>query len=57
MSKARRLSLLMGTFLVALSLTVAGCGGSGVTDEKKKEAKEEVEKKEEKDKEKKEEEK
>lgn len=50
MNKARRLTLLIGTFLVALSLTVAGCGGGADKEEKKKEA----EKKEEQDKEKKE---
>lgn len=50
MSKARRLRLLIGTFLVALSVTVAGCGGAD-----KEEKKKETEKKEEKDKEKKEE--
>ncbi len=37
MSKARRLTLLIGTFLVALSLTVAGCGGGADKEEKKKE--------------------
>jgi len=37
MNKARRLTLLIGTFLVALSLTVAGCGGGADKEEKKKE--------------------
>ncbi len=49
-SKARRLSLLIGAFLLALSITLTGCSSAD-----KEEQKKEVEKKEEKDKEKKEE--
>jgi hypothetical protein len=50
LSKAKRLRLLIGAFLLALSVSVSGvamtgCGG-GVTEEQKKEAKEEAEKKE-----------
>ena len=56
MSKARRLRLLMGASLLALSVVLSGCTGA-VTEEKKEEQKKEQEKKEEKDKEKKEEEK
>ena len=50
MSKARRLSLLIGAFLLALSMTLSGCSSAD-----KEEQKKEVEKKEEQDKEKKEE--
>jgi len=50
-SKARRLSILIGAFLLALSITLTGCGGGADKEEQKKE----VEKKEEQDKEKKEE--
>ncbi len=51
LSKAKRLRLLIGAFLLALSVSVSGvamtgCGG-GVTEEQKKEAKKEAEKKEE----------
>ena len=49
MSKARRLSLLIGAFLLALSMTLTGCSSAN-----KEEQKKEVEKKEEQDKEKKE---
>jgi len=47
------LSALIGALLVALSLTLTGCGG-GVTEEQKKEAKEKAEEKEKESKEKKE---
>lgn len=50
MSKARRLRLLIGAFLLALSMSLTGCSAAD-----KEEKKKEVEKKEEKDKEKKEE--
>lgn len=49
MSKTRRLSLLIGAFLLALSMTLTGCSSAN-----KEEQKKEVEKKEEQDKEKKE---
>jgi hypothetical protein len=50
LSKAKRLRLLIGAFLLALSVIVSGvamtgCGG-GVTEEQKKEGKQEAEKKE-----------
>ncbi len=58
-SKAKRLRLLIGAFLLALSVSLSGVAltgcGSGVTEEGKKEAKKEAEKKEEEAKEKKEE--
>ena len=56
MSKARRLQLLIGALLLALSMSLTGCGGA-VTEEGKEEEKKEAEKKEEEGKEKKEEEK
>jgi hypothetical protein len=43
--KVKRLSALIGALLVALSLTLTGCGG-GVTEEQKKEAKKTAEEKE-----------
>jgi hypothetical protein len=51
LSKAKRLRVLVGALLLALSVSlsgvvVTGCGGSGVTPEKKEEAKKEAEKKE-----------
>jgi ribosomal protein L12E/L44/L45/RPP1/RPP2 len=51
LSKAKRLRLLVGAFLLALSVSVSGvamtgCAG-GVTEEQKKEKKEEAKKKEE----------
>ncbi len=51
LSKAKRLRLLIGAFLLALSVSLSGvaatgCAG-GVTEEQKKEAKEEAKKKEE----------
>ncbi len=51
MSKSKRLRLTVGAFLLALSVTlsgvaITGCGGSGVTEEEKKEGKKEAEKKE-----------
>ena len=51
MSKTKRLRLLIGAFLLALSMSLSGvaltgCGGSGTTPEEKKEAKKEAEKKE-----------
>ncbi len=52
MSKARQLRLLIGTFLLALSVILSGCSGS-VTQEEKKEKKKLLERKEETDKEKK----
>jgi hypothetical protein len=52
LSKARRLRLLIGTFLLALSVILSGCSGS-VTQEEKKEKKKMLERKEETDKEKK----
>jgi hypothetical protein len=53
LSKARRLRLLVGTFLLALSVTLSGCSGSSVTQEEKKEKMKMLKKKEETDKEKK----
>jgi hypothetical protein len=50
LSKARRLRLLVGTFLLALSVTLSGCSGS-VTQEQKKEKMKMLKKKEETDKE------
>ncbi|MDQ3925424.1 MAG: hypothetical protein M3272_00340 [Actinomycetota bacterium] len=55
-SKVKRLSALIGALLVALSLTLTGCGG-GVTEEQKKEAKKTAEEKEKESKEKQEKEK
>ena len=52
LSKARRLRLLVGTFLLALSVILSGCSGS-VTQEQKQEKKKMLKKKEETDKEKK----
>src|SRR5215204_4015697 len=52
LSKARRLRLLVGTFLLALSVMLTGCSGSG-TQEQKQEKKKMLKKKEETDKEKK----
>ena len=52
MSKARRLRLVVGTFLLALSVALSGCSGS-VTQEEKKEKMKMLKKKEETDKEKK----
>ena len=52
LSKARRLRLLVGTFLLALSVILTGCSGS-VTQEQKEEKKKMLKKKEETDKEKK----
>jgi hypothetical protein len=52
LSKARRLRLLVGTFLLALPVTLSGCSGS-VTQEEKKEKMKMLKKKEETDKEKK----
>ena len=52
LSKARRLRLLVGTFLLALSVILSGCNGS-VTQEQKQEKKKMLKKKEETDKEKK----
>jgi hypothetical protein len=52
LSKVRRLRLLVGTFLLALSVTLSGCSGS-VTQEEKKEKMKMLKKKEETDKEKK----
>ena len=52
MSKARRLRLLVGTFLLALSMTLSGCSGS-VTQEEKEGKKKMLKKREETDKEKK----
>ncbi len=51
LSKAKRLRLLLGALLVALSVTLSGvaltgCGGGGVTPEQKEEKKKEAEKKE-----------
>ena len=51
LSKAKRLRLLVGAFLLALSVSLSGvaltgCGGSGVTPEQKEEKKKEAEKKE-----------
>ncbi len=51
LSKAKRLRVLVGALLLALSMSLSGvaltgCGGSGVTPEKKEEAKKEAEKKE-----------
>ncbi len=52
LSKARRLRLLIGAFLLALSVTLTGCGGGADKEEKKKEAeKKEQESKEKKEKE------
>jgi len=56
LSKVKRLSALIGALLVALSLTLTGCGG-GVTEEQKKEAKKTAEEKEKESKEKQEKEK
>jgi len=53
LSKARRLRLLVGTFLLALSVILSGCSGS-VTQEQKQEKKKMLKKKEETNKEKKE---
>ena len=47
MSKARRLRWLVGTFLLALSVILTGCSGSG-TQERKEEKKMMLKKKEEK---------
>jgi outer membrane biogenesis lipoprotein LolB len=47
LSKARRLRLLVGTFLLALSVILTGCSGS-VTQEQKEEKKKMLKKKEEK---------
>jgi hypothetical protein len=55
-SKVKRLSALIGALLVALSMTLTGCGG-GVTEEQKKEAKKTAEEKEKESKEKQEKEK
>jgi hypothetical protein len=52
LSKARRLRLVVGTFLLALSVTLSGCSGS-VTQEEKKEKMKILKKREETDKEKK----
>ena len=52
MSKARRLRLLVGTFLLPLSVILTGCSGS-VTQEQKEEKKKILKKTAEKDKEKK----
>ena len=52
MSKARRLRLVVGTFLLALSVILSGCSGS-VTQEEKKEKMKMLKKREETDKEKK----
>ena len=49
MSKARRLRLLVGTFLLTLSVILTGCSGS-VTQEQKEEKKKMLKKKEEKEK-------
>lgn len=49
MSRTRRVSILIGAFLLALSITLSGCSSAD-----KEEQKKETEKKEEKDKEKKE---
>jgi hypothetical protein len=49
LSKARRLRLLVGTFLLALSVILTGCSGS-VTQEQKEEKKKMLKKKEEKEK-------
>jgi hypothetical protein len=49
LSKARRLRLLVGTFLLALSVILTGCSGS-VTQEQKEEKKKLLKKKEEKEK-------
>ncbi len=51
LSKAKRLRLLVGALLLALSVSLSGvaltgCGGSAVKEEEKKEAKKEAEKKE-----------
>ncbi len=51
LSKAKRLRMSIGAFLLALSVTLSGvaltgCGGSGVTPEQKEEKKKEAEKKE-----------
>ncbi|HEY6751997.1 MAG TPA: hypothetical protein VI027_11820 [Rubrobacteraceae bacterium] len=35
MSKARRLRLLVGTFVLALSVILTGCSGSGTKEERK----------------------
>ena len=35
MNKAKRLKLLLGAFLLALSVTLTGCGGGGGGQEKK----------------------
>ncbi len=37
MSKARRLRLLVGTFLLALSVILTGCSGSGAQEQERKE--------------------
>ncbi len=55
MSKARRLRLLVGTFLLALSVILSGCSGS-VTQKRKEEKMKMLKKKEEKEKDKKKEE-
>ena len=55
MSKARRLRLLVGTFVLALSVILTGCSGS-VTQEREEEKMKMLKKKEEKEKEKKKEE-
>jgi hypothetical protein len=49
LSKARRLRLLVGTFLLALSVILTGCSGS-VTQEQKEEKKKMLKKKEEREK-------
>ena len=49
LTKARRLRLLVGTFLIALSVILSGCSGS-VTQEQKQEKKKMLKKKEETDK-------
>ena len=41
LSKARRLRLLIGAFLLALSVTLTGCQGGGGKEEKKDEKKDE----------------
>jgi hypothetical protein len=51
LSKARRLRLLIGAFLLALGMTLTGCGGESKEEKKKEAEKKEQESKEKKEKE------